>query len=206
MSEPATGAESPLHPFLRQQAGPRPANAGVLLAERACRGHLALRGDGRAGDFRDAVARATGLELPAALHRFTARAEDRIFAIGPDEWLVILRGGAEGEVERRLRAELTGHFSVVDVSGGQTLLNLSGECAGTVLKKSCVYDFHPRDFPPGRCAQTVFAAATALVAANADGSFDLVVRRSYADYVAQWIAAAGAEHGIAFGEASTPRA
>ena len=53
----------------------------------------------------------------------------------------------------------------------------------------------PRYFSPGRCAQTVFAKAGALVAAKADGSFDLVFRRSYADYLARWIAEAAAEYG-----------
>ena len=40
------------------------------------------------------------------------------------------------------------------------------------------YDFHPGNFLPGRCARTVFAKATALVAAKQRGAFDIVFRRS----------------------------
>ncbi|PPS59320.1 hypothetical protein CRX72_21220 [Pantoea sp. BRM17] len=43
-------------------------------------------------------------------------------------------------VEKALRAEITGHFSVVNVSGGQTILALSGKHAVDVLKKSTVLD------------------------------------------------------------------
>lgn len=46
-----------------------------------------------------------------------------------------------------------------------------------------------------RCVQTNFAKATALVSSNADGSFDLTIRRSFADYIAQWLLDAGQEHG-----------
>jgi sarcosine oxidase subunit gamma len=33
------------------------------------------------------------------------------------------------------------------------------------------------------------------VSSNADGSFDLTIRRSFADYIAQWLLDAGKEHG-----------
>ena len=41
----------------------------------------------------------------------------------------------------------------------------------------------------------MFAKASALVAANPDGSFDLVIRGSYADYLARWITDAAEEYG-----------
>ena len=94
-----------------------------------------------------------------------------------------------------MREAVSGPLSVVDVSGGFIHVNLAGEDAGKVLQKSSPYDFHPRNFPPGRCVQTIFAKAGALVGANADGSFDLVFRRSYADYLARWITDAAAEYG-----------
>ena len=65
-----------------------------------------------------------------------------------------------------------------------------------MLQKSSPYDFHPRNFPPGRCVQTVFAQASALVIAAEDGRFDLVFRRSYADYLTHWITDAAEEYGL----------
>ena len=115
--------------------------------------------------------------------------------LGPDEWLLVVEGDDGLDVERRLRVALDGRFSVVDVSGAQVQLELSGTGVGKVLQKSSPYDFHPRNFPPGRCAQTVFAKATALVAAREGGAFDIVFRRSYADYLMRWLADAAAEYG-----------
>ena len=115
--------------------------------------------------------------------------------LSPDEWLLIVASGREAELERQLRQTLPGHISVVDISGGQTRLNLSGEGVATLLKKSSHYDFHSSNFGPGRCVQTTFAKATALVCRREDGSIDLVMRRSFADYLARWLLDAAAEFG-----------
>lgn len=104
-----------------------------------------------------------------------------------------------GGVERKLRDALADRFSVADVTGAQFLVELSGPDAGKVLQKSSPYDFHPRNFRPGRCVQTVFAQATALVAARDGGAFEIVFRRSYADYLLRWIADAAAEYGYRVG-------
>ena len=104
-------------------------------------------------------------------------------------------GERVGVLDRTRRVRLDGRFSVADVTGAQVQVELSGTDVGRVLQKSSPYDFHPRNFPPGRCAQTVFAKTTALVAAKEDGAFDLVFRRSYADYLRRWIADAAAEYG-----------
>ncbi len=61
--------------------------------------------------------------------------------------------------------------------------------------KSSVYDFHPDNFQPGKCVQTTFAKAGALVSKKSDGSFDLVIRRSFTDYIAEWLLDAGKEYG-----------
>jgi len=43
--------------------------------------------------------------------------------------------------------------------------------------------------------QITFAKASAAVSNRSDGSYDLVIRRSFADYVAQWLLDAGGEFG-----------
>jgi heterotetrameric sarcosine oxidase gamma subunit len=80
------------------------------------------------------------------------------------------------------------------------LINLRGDqqALEVVLKKSSVYDFGAwpdANTNAGRCAQTTFAKATAVVANKADGSYDLIIRRSFADYIAQWLLDAGQEFG-----------
>ena len=169
---------------------------GVEMREVPARGCLNLRGDADDSVFRDAVAMVAGVELPTEPCRWLEAGETRACWLGPDEWLLIVPDGEQPRVERQLREAVRGPFSVVDVSGGFVHVNLSGQDAGKVLQKSSPYDFHPSNFPPGRCVQTVFAQATALVAAAEDGSFYLVYRRSYADYLVRWITDAAEEYGL----------
>ena len=171
--------------------------AGVVYCEIPGRGCLNLRGDADDPAFRDAVSATAGVELPTEPCRWLEAGETRACWLGPDEWLLIVPDGEQPRVERQLREAVRGPLFVVDVSGGFIHVNLAGEDADKVLQKSSPYDFHPRTFPPGRCVQTVFAQATALVAAADDGSFDLVFRRSYADYLARRIADAAQEYGFA---------
>ena len=168
---------------------------GVEFRDLGSRGCLNLRGDAEDTGFRDAVATTVGVDLPIKPCSWRHAGDARAYWLGPDEWLLTVPEGEQSKLEQRLRDAVPGRLSVADVSGGLVHVNLSGEDAGRVLQKSSPYDFHPRNFPPGRCVQTVFAKASALVAANADGSFDLVIRRSYADYLARWIAEAAAEYG-----------
>ena len=169
---------------------------GVEIREIAARGCLNLRGDADDPFFRDAVSNATGVDLPTRPCSWHEAGETRACWLGPDEWLLIVPDGEQPRVERQLRESASGRLSIVDVSGGFIHVNLAGEDAGKVLQKSSPYDFHPRNFPPGRCVQTVFAQAGALVAAKADGSYDLVFRRSYADYLSGWIADAAVQYGL----------
>ena len=67
-----------------------------------------------------------------------------------------------------------------------------------IVKKSSIYDFDGWDTAKatsGRVVQTTFAKASAAVSNRSDGSYDLVIRRSFADYVAQWLLDAGGEFG-----------
>lgn len=166
---------------------------GVVGQERLGRGYLNLRGDAEDGRFLGAVAQVAGVELPMEPCTWNEAASASAYWLGPDEWLLVVEGDGL-EVEGRLREALDGRFAVADVTGAQVQLELSGPAACMVLQKSSPYDFHPRNFPPGRCAQTVFAKATALVAAKEDGAFDIVFRRSYADYIRRWLADAAAEY------------
>lgn len=169
---------------------------GIILSEEGGRGHLNLRGDPSNETFVNAVEQVLGVALPLVPGTCTTNGEASMYWLAPNEWLVIVGAGTEFEIETRLRQTLRGHFAIVDVSGGQTLVRLSGPAVAMVLKKSSVYDFHPDHFPVGRCVQTTFAKATALVSKTADDSFDLVIRRSFADYLFRWLIDAAGEYGI----------
>jgi sarcosine oxidase subunit gamma len=65
-----------------------------------------------------------------------------------------------------------------------------------VLKKSIPLDVHPSQFPVGKVAGTVFAKSTALVRRSGEDSWELVIRRSFADYIWLWLQDASREYGL----------
>lgn len=167
---------------------------GVVLAKLPVCGLLNLRLPTGAAAT-PGVAQVIGLALPETPCTYTAGADVTAYWLAPGEWLVAATAGAEDELEGRLRSALDGAGAVVDVSAGYVRYNLRGWAATEVLMKASPYDFDRRTFGPGRCVQTVFAKTTALVACDGDSSFDLAIRRSYADYFERWTADAASAYG-----------
>ena len=149
--------------------------------------------------------------------------ECRVFWLRPDEWLVMTEPGLEKTLARRLEKAVAGRaFALTDLTGGQIRIRLGGRNARDVLAKGCTLDFHPRVFLPGRCAQTVLGKASMLIAlsrggvegapsrnahpgesqagddarlAGGAGVFDIVVRRTHAEYAAEWLYRSAEEYG-----------
>lgn len=197
--EQAIRAESPLAitRLADKVANNTADQAGVALREKAFLGHLILRGGAIGLD--EAVREVLGISLPA---KPSALAHDEsgersIQWLSPDEWLVIVPGGEEFELENRLREQMgDAHFAIVNVSGGQTVIELSGPNAREVLMKSAIYDVHPSHFPVGKGVTTVFAKATVIIRRPSEDRWELVVRRSFADYCARWLVDASEEFGL----------
>ena len=191
-------AESPLfHAGLDELARKGKSNAGVTLREKKLLGHLTLRGDADDADFAAGVHKALGLELPVAL-TLVAKGDTSLQWLGPDEWLLIVPSGEEFATEQKLREALAGqHVSVVNVSGGQTILELSGPKAREVLMKSTPYDVHPSNFPVGKAVGTVFAKSQLVIRRTGEETWELLVRRSFSDYFWLWLQDASAEFGLA---------
>ena len=190
-------AQTPLHHAdLASLVGKGRQNAGVTLREKKFLGHLTLRGDGHNPAFAAGVQKALGLELPVAL-TVVADGETSLQWVGPDEWLLIVPGGQELEAEQKLRTALEGqHIQVVNVSGGQTLLELRGPNVRDVLMKSTSYDVHPNNFPVGKAVGTVFAKSQLVIRRTAEDTWELMIRRSFADYWWLWLQDASAEYGL----------
>lgn len=191
-------AESPLawsyHHSGRPAVGEK---SRVVLRERAMLGHLILRGGAIVLD--EAVRQVLGVGLPGRPNTLTHDdgGERSIQWLSPDEWLLIVPGGEEFALEGKLREALgDAHYAIVNVSGGQTLIELEGEMARELLMKSTPYDVHPDAFPVGKGVTTVFAKANLILRRPTEERWELVLRRSFADYCYRWILDAGSEYGI----------
>ncbi|MGQ7245908.1 sarcosine oxidase subunit gamma [Halomonas sp. V046] len=200
----AIGVESPLAWSYANSTVPAPsAKSRVTLRERVDLDHLVLRGGAIVLD--EALREVFGVGLPARPQQMlTAEDGEASMALSvqwlsPDEWLLIVPEGRAFEVETALRRALGAASAAIScVTGGQTLIELAGdeEALGELLMKSVVYDVHPRAFPPGKGVTTVFAKATVILRRPDDTRWELVVRRSFADYVYRWLLDAGEEFAI----------
>lgn len=175
------------------------AEFALVVKERRDCSFLNLRGSSGDKMFRSAIASIVGVQLPTEPGHYHNNADHSLYWLGPDAWLLSSNLDA-ADLEMQLRADMTGHISIVDVSGGYTAINLRGleYAVHNVLKKSTVYDFvawPDASASNGRCAQTNFAKTSALISNKLDGSYDVIIRRSFSDYVGQWLLDAGKEFG-----------
>ena len=160
---------------------------GVIVRERPFRGHVNVRGHGDSAVFREIVQDMVGVALPLEANMANAAGNRVLFWLGPTEWLLTCPGPEEIPLSRSLDMRLSNEFgSVVPIGGGQTVLELEGDGARDLLAKGCPLDLHPRVFPVGRCAQTHVEKAPTLLRPLATG-IEVIVRRSFADYLWQWL-------------------
>jgi sarcosine oxidase subunit gamma len=120
-------------------------------------------------------------DAPVTPGQVAVDGERAVLWLGPDEFLLV---GDGPPVE-----------STVDVSANRTTLELSGPHARDVLEKGCTLDLHPRAFHAGRCAQTNLARAQVILWQTADAPvYRLLVRASFARYLADWLTDAASEY------------
>jgi sarcosine oxidase subunit gamma len=152
-------------------------------------GYLNLRGRSSDTAFLAALLKVLGCEPPVEANTMIESGDLRIYWLGPDEWLIITPTGKQLQLQAQLLKALDGVFSsVVDNSSGLTLVEVLGDNAGPLLATDCPLDLHPREFKPGQCAQTRLAKAGMTIAPMRDGSgFELIIRRSFADYLLLWL-------------------
>ena len=194
------GRESPLARFnLAARASHDTHHAGVVAHERAFLGHINLRGDALDPHFVGALSTVVGCELPIAANTLNDAQGNVMYWLGPDEWLIVTPGERAATIESELRTALTGmRAAVTDVSGGQTIVNVRGNKARELLAKGCPIDLHPRVFGIGQCAQSHIAKAPVIIGQlEIQPCFEIIIRRSFADYFWLWLENAAAEYGYA---------
>lgn len=175
-------------PLVQIELG-EPAGSAPRIEEKAFNGYLNLRGRPGHTGFVAACLKALGVEVPTEANTVLDAGDNRIYWLGPDEWLIVTPPGQQTALKTKLEKAFDGVFSsVVDNSSGLTMIHVTGERAGELLATDCPFDLHPRVFQPGQCAQTRLAKAGMTLSPLADGQgFEVIIRRSFADYLLTWL-------------------
>ncbi|WP_435270014.1 sarcosine oxidase subunit gamma [Streptomyces sp. 1222.5] len=144
-----------------------------------------------------AVEARLGITLPDPV-RAELSGDVKALWMSPDEWLLVAPDGRRQELLARLRDAVgdDGSASVTDVSAQRTTLALSGPLLREVLAQGCAVDLDPRVTPVGSCPTTLLAQApvTLVVRDEAAPAVWLLVRASFASYLATWLLDACTEY------------
>ncbi|MGH3645858.1 MAG: sarcosine oxidase subunit gamma [Micromonosporaceae bacterium] len=160
----------------------------VMLRELPFRTLIDVKGaDAATGPLEGAL----GVPLPGRPGEATGGEGRQALWLGPCWWLVTdepyPHAGLESALVGALREAAAGQASAVDVSAHFTTLRLTGPHARAVLEHGCAVDLHPRVFPVGGCAQTMLAKAQVTIHQTAESEYRIMVRASFADYLARWL-------------------
>ena len=158
-----------------------------------------------------------GVALPVANRAAAPTGPLTVVWLGPDEWLVTLPESSLLPEPARPLPELVEGLAkivhpvggaVVEVSGQRTTVRLRGPLAREVLAKGCSVDLHPRVVRPGLAVQTMVAhAAVVLIVLDPGCTGDgrtaeldcrLLVRSTFAAYLADWLLDAALEYSPSF--------
>lgn len=169
----------------------------VTAAERPFRSQLTVRVSDPAAIA--AMGAALGVPFPLAPCTFTAGTGEfgdvEVLWLGPDEFLVVAAPGLQVRIEEVLRGALgAARGSVVDTSAQRTTVVLEGPHVRDVLAHGCAVDLHPAAAPPGTCVQTLLARTGVVLQVTGADRVTLLVRSSFAEYLAAWLSDACVEY------------
>jgi sarcosine oxidase subunit gamma len=156
--------------------------------------------DDPAGPGGAAAALALGVDaLPTAPSTTVSGRDVTAIWLGPEEWLITSNSRDGEDLEATLREAVSEHGgAAIDVSAQRTTLRLRGPRARDVIAKGCSLDSHPAVFGAGAAAQTVLGQAGVVLIPLSDNGTDyrIIVRSSFARYLADWLIDAAEEFGV----------
>lgn len=130
-----------------------------------------------------AVAEALGMDLPGKPGQtrrgsVSGGGEAHALCLAPDWWLIV--GFQEAEPELAPLLLNNHHFSVVDVSGQRTTIELEGPKVREVLAHLWDQDLREKSFPVASVSQGLMAKAPVIVCHIAPFRYRVMVRSSFA--------------------------
>lgn len=197
-SLPAAGINA-VSPLQHAKVPPLPAQsagaAGVVFSPEVGQGLLSLRMAGDASGQRDAFAELVGINLPTVPLTSSTGVDRVVRWISPDEWLLSVPREELFALEVSFAQGMPAHYGLVNVTGGLAVWGLSGPPVVELLRKCVPVDLHRTAFPTGKVVSTLCAKSSVILRRHGDEAFELVVRRSFADYLWRWINDASREFG-----------
>ena len=122
----------------------------------------------------------------------------RVFWLGPHEWLISTNKDP-CEMEAYFSNNVSNEIALSDVTDGYCELSLEGESLLKILKQAMTCDLRrfnlEEDAELKECVQTNFAKMPVVFWKNSKLSVSLLVRRSYADYLVDWLLEIGSGDG-----------
>lgn len=142
-----------------------------------------------------AVTGALGIELPGKTGQMQTvstlgGSEAQMLCLAPDWWLL---AGFEEAEQKLASLKDQYHFSLVDVSGQRTTIELEGPHAREVLAHIWEQDLREKSFPVGSVSQGLIAKAPVIVCHMAPLLYRVIVRSSFAVHVWKVVVDAGVE-------------
>ena len=187
-----------LGPFLASASSVESNDAGMSVQILPALGQINLRGNASDPEFAEAVTSALGQGLPVDANTMSIQGH-RVYWLGPNEWLIVTQHKGIDELMTRLRGTGGTQSAVTDVSGGNIVLRLAGRGVRDLLAKGCTLDTHPATLQVATCAQSGLAKANVLIGlVDPQPVFEIVVRRSFSEYLALWLQSAGRELDVSF--------
>jgi heterotetrameric sarcosine oxidase gamma subunit len=108
--------------------------------------------------------------------------------VAPGCWLLLSSDRDAGSIIERCDRDLGEQLHVaVDMSDGLSTFNVEGAGARELLSSACGLDLRTDHFTVGACHRTRFAQVPVFVARRGDDRFELMVERSYARYLSEWL-------------------
>ena len=168
----------------------------IQMSERAHLGKVMLRGD--LATLNDAIANVVSVAGPKTSHSvYTGKYA--VHWLGPDTLLAIANEEAGDAFTQNFATILADKpCQVTNVSNNYTVIELKGDSARDTLQKLSTLDLDPAQFGKTSVAGTIFGLSNVILACREakPDTFDIVIRRSHADYLWCLIADAGYEYGL----------
>ena len=153
-----------------------------------------LRGNLENKDFARKIEKILGMVLPKDACNTSNKEKITSLWLGPNEWLLVSNNEEPIETNTyELEQVLFDNISkanlgaITNVTDHFTIFKLSGSNIFEVLSKGCPFNFNSEDFGDNKVVQTILNHVDVTIHRKSENDVDLYVRRSFADYLWDWL-------------------